>query len=156
MSHINSLYTGVTRLPLDKIATLLLENLIEQKEQRAILNRITENQRKISACWFSIVNKSIHNFKKETEESNILEWLLEEKYIYNVRLPYSSAKEKFSKLFVNKLEDSFNGKAELTITWNARKISFLFNYKDKIQHQSCIAVSRVVLIVLVVALEILK
>ena len=66
------------------------------------------------------------------------EWLFEEKKIFTVRLPYSSPNEKFSKLFVNKIEDYNNGKVRLVIIWNARKIQSLFNYKDKIQHHTCV------------------
>ena len=46
---------------------------------------------------------------------------------------YSSANEKFSKLFVNKT-DYTNGKVKLVTIWNTRKIQSLFNYKDKVQH----------------------
>ena len=49
-----------------------------------------------------------------------------------MRLPYSSAKEEFSKLFVNKTEDYTNGKVKLVTIWNTSKIQSLFNYKDKV------------------------
>ena len=54
-----------------------------------------------------------------------------------MRLPSSSANEKFSEVFVNKIEDYTNGKVKLVIVWNTRKIQSLFNYKDKLHHQSC-------------------
>ena len=58
------------------------------------------------------------------------------KEIFAVRLPYSSASEKFSKLLVNKIKDYTNGKGKLVKTWNTRKIQSLFNYKDKVQHHN--------------------
>ena len=39
ISHINSLYTGVSRFPLDISTTLLLKNFIEQNELHPILIR---------------------------------------------------------------------------------------------------------------------
>ena len=40
-------------------------------------------------------------------------WLIEERKIFTVTVPYSTANEKFSKLFVNKIEDHTNGKVKL-------------------------------------------
>ena len=50
-------------------------------------------------------NETIHNFKKETDEIITLNWLFEKRKIFIVRLPNSSANEKFSKSFANKIED---------------------------------------------------
>ena len=86
----------------------------------------------------NIVNETILNFKKEIEETIISEWLFEERKIFTVRLPYSSANKKFSKLFVNKIENYINGKVKLVIILNTRKIQSLFNHKDKIQNHSCV------------------
>ena len=58
----------------------------------------------------NFLNEATHNFKKETEETIIPEWLFEERKIFTVRLPYSFANEKFSKLFVNKIENYVIGK----------------------------------------------
>ena len=82
----------------------------------------------------NFVNETIRIFKTETEVTIIPEWLCEERKIFTVRLPYSSANEKFSKLYVNKIEDYTNCKVKIVIIWNTRKIQSLFNYKDKIQH----------------------
>ena len=39
----------------------------------------------------------------------------EERKLFTVRLPYSSANMKFSKLFINKTEDYTNGRVKLVI-----------------------------------------
>ena len=82
----------------------------------------------------NFVNETIRIFKTETEVTIIPEWLCEERKTFTVRLPYSSVNEKFSKLYVNKIEEYTNCKVKLVIIWNTRKIQSLFNYKDKIQH----------------------
>ena len=69
---------------------------------------------------------------KKKQETIIPEWLFEERKIFTVRLLYSSANEKFSKLFVRRI------RYKLVMIWNTRKIQSLFNYKDKIQHHSCV------------------
>ena len=60
-----------------------------------------------------------------------------------MKLPYSSANKKFSKLFVNTIKDYTNGKVKLVINWNTCNIQSLFNYKDKAQHHSCVIYHRV-------------
>ena len=72
-----------------------------------------------------------------SEETIIPEWLFEKIKMFTMRLPYSFANEKFSKLFVSKIEDYTKGKVKLVIIRNTRKIQSLFNYKDNLQHHSC-------------------
>ena len=55
-----------------------------------------------------------------------------------MRLPSSSANEKFSNLFVNEIEGYTNNKVKLVIVWNSCKIQSLFNYKDNLHHHSCV------------------
>ena len=76
-------------------------------------------------CWF--ISETICNFKKETDEPIIPEWLFEERKIFTVRLPCSSVNKKLNRLFVNRIEDYSNGKANLVMIWNTRKIQSLFN-----------------------------
>ena len=72
------------------------------------------------------------------ERKNFEENFFKERTIFRVRLPYSSENQKFSKLFVNKIEDYTNGKVKFVLIWNTCKIQSLFNYKDKVQHRSCV------------------
>ena len=51
---------------------------------------------RIAGFLSNFINDTIRNFKKE----NIPEWLFQERKIFTVSLPYSSANKKFSMLFV--------------------------------------------------------
>ena len=121
---------------------LLLDKFIEQTELRPILINFDKEIWKITEKYWNtgfpsnFVNETIPNFKKETEQAIIPEWIFEEKNTFTVRLPYSSANEKlpyssanekFSKLFVIKIEDHTNGIIKLVITWNTCEIQSLFN-----------------------------
>ena len=55
-----------------------------------------------------------------------------------IRLAFAPANENFVKSFMNKLEIFTNYSVRFNIVWNTRKIKFLFNYKDKVSHCSCI------------------
>ena len=59
-------------------------------------------------------------------------------YLWKFSLDSSSANDKFSKLFVNKISDYTKGKVKFVTIWNNRKIQSLFNYKDKVQHHRCV------------------
>ena len=65
------------------------------------------------------INETICNFEREKEEIIILEWLSDERKTFSVRLPYSSANEKFSKVFMRKVT---NDKVKVIIIWSTRKI----------------------------------
>ena len=73
-------------------------NLIIGKLHKA--NRIESHfdkvMQRIAGFSSNFINETIRNFKKE----NIPEWLFEERKIFTVSLPYSSANKKFSILFV--------------------------------------------------------
>ena len=58
-------------------------------------------------------------------------------WIISVWFPYSPGKEKFSKVFMRKVETFTNDKVKVIIIWNTRKIQPLFNNKDKVKHHSC-------------------
>ena len=51
-------------------------------------------------------------------------------WIISVRFPYSPGKEKFSKVFMRKVETFTNDKVKVIIIWNTRKIQPLFNNKN--------------------------
>ena len=51
----------------------------------------------------------------------ISEWLLDERKIFSVRFPYSPANEKFSKVFMRKVETFTNEKVKVIIISNTRK-----------------------------------
>ena len=66
------------------------------------------------------------------------EWLFDERKFFSVKFPYSPANEKFSEVFMRKLENFTNDKVKVIIIWNTRKIKSLFNNKDKVKHHSCV------------------
>ena len=65
-------------------------------------------------------------------------WLFDGRKNFSVRFPYSPLNEKFSKVFMRKVEKSTNDKVTVIITQNTRKIQSLFNNKDKVKHYSCV------------------
>ena len=65
-------------------------------------------------------------------------WLFDGRKTFSVRFPYSPLNEKFSKVFMRKVEKSTNDKVTVIITQNTRKIQSLFNNKDKVKHYSCV------------------
>ena len=58
------------------------------------------------------------------------EWLLDETKAFSVRFPYSPTNEKFSKVFMRRVENFTNDKVKVIIIWNTRK--------DKVKHHSCV------------------
>ena len=76
--------------------------------------------------------------KKITEETIVPEWFFEERKNFSMRFLYSTPNEKFSNLFVNKIEDHTNGKVKLVIIWSPCKTQSLFDYKDKVQNLRCV------------------
>ena len=75
---------------------------------------------------------------RRKEKIIIPEWLFDETKTFSVRFPYSPANEKFSKVFVRRVENFTNDKVKVIIIWNTRKIQSLFNNKDKVKHHSCV------------------
>ena len=112
---------------------------MEQSKFHLILIRKMRIKEKYRNAGFpsNFVNETICNFKKRNRRKYYTWMTFWRKKIFTLRLPYSFANENLSKLFVNKTEDYTNGKVKLVIIWNIRKIQYLFNYKDKVQHHSC-------------------
>ena len=65
-------------------------------------------------------------------------WLFDDTKLVVIRLHFPPKNEKFSKRFISKLQTFTNGKVRYHIIWNAYKIQFLFNNKDKVLHLSCV------------------
>ena len=84
------------------------------------------------------INETICNFERGKEEMIIPEWLFDERKTFSVRFPYSPANEKFSKVFMRKVENVTSDKVKVIIIWNTRKIQSLFNNKDQVKHHSCV------------------
>ena len=88
----NSLSTGVLRFLLVMDTMLLLDNFIEQIELHPILINFDKEIWKIREKYWNtgfpsnFVNETIPNFKKETEQAIIPEWIFEEKNTLTVRL----------------------------------------------------------------------
>ena len=55
-----------------------------------------------------------------------------------IRLPFAPRNEKFSKHLISKLQTFTNVKVRFNVIWDPRKIQFLFNNKDKVQHLNCV------------------
>ena len=96
---------------------LLLKNFIEQNELCPVLiKKNGELEKNIKMLVFhQILQMKLPTILKRKQEITIPEWLFEERKIFTVRLPYASANETFSMLFVNKIEDYTNGKAALSL-----------------------------------------
>ena len=75
---------------------------------------IPRSDKKLSKFCFpsNFVDQTIHDFERETEETIKPEWLFKERKLFTMGLPYSSANEKFSKFFVNKVQDFFNDQVQ--------------------------------------------
>ena len=101
------------------------------------LKRIRQKYRN-AGFLLKFINETIYNFERGKEEMIIPEWLFDERKTFSVRFPYSPANEKFSKVFMRKLENFTNDKVKLIIIWNTQKIQSLFNNKDKVKHHSCV------------------
>ena len=98
------------------------------------LKRIRQKYRN-AGFPLKFINETISNFEIEKEEIIIPEWLFDERKTFSVTLPYSSANEKFRKLFMRKVT---NDKVKVIIIWSTRKIQSLFNNNDKVKHHSCV------------------
>lgn len=96
----------ISKIPRYKHNTIVGELLRAKRITSSFHKEIQKIREKYRNAGFpsNFVNKTIHNFKEQTEEIIIPEWLFEERKIFTVRLSCSSANEKFSKLFVNKIE----------------------------------------------------
>ena len=68
----------------------------------------------------------------------ITEWLFDERKTFLVRFPYFPPNERFSKLFMRKVQYFTNDKVKVIIIWSKRKIQSLFNNKDKVKRHSCV------------------
>ena len=68
----------------------------------------------------------------------IQEWLFDERKTFSIRFPYSPGNEKFSKVFMRKVENFTNDKVKVIIIWNTQNLQSLFNNKDKVKHHSCV------------------
>ena len=112
------------------------------------LNRIRQKYRN-AGFPLKFINETIYNFERGQEEMIIPEWLFDERKTFSVRFPYSTANEKFSKVFMRKVENFTNDKIKVIIIWytrkihekytkNTRKIETLFNNKDRVKHHSCV------------------
>ena len=83
-------------------------------------------------------NDTFFRFSEEKEELLIPKWLFDETKLVVIRLPFTPRNENFSERFISKLQTFTNGKVRFNIIWNTRKIQFLFNNKDNVQHLSCV------------------
>ena len=64
--------------------------------------------------------------------------LFEDRNTVTFLLPFSENNEKYVKHFIKKLKDFTNAKWKFNVTWNSRKIYFLFPIKDKVKYYICV------------------
>ena len=83
------------------------------------------------------INDTFFRFNEEKKELLIPKWFFDEMKSVAITLPFAPRDEKFSKLFISKLQTFTNGKVRFNIIWNSHKIQSFFNKKDKVQHLSC-------------------
>ena len=81
------------------------------------------------------INGTFFRFSKEKEELLILIWLFDDTKLVIIRLRFAPKIEKLNKRFISKLQTFTNGKDRFHIIWNACKMQFLFNNKDKVQQR---------------------
>ena len=75
------------------------------------LKKNKENNKKVSKCWIPIKIYKSNNLKDEKKKSLYQNgYLMKKKKAFSVRFPYSPANEKFSKLFMRKVENFTNDK----------------------------------------------
>ena len=84
------------------------------------------------------MNETICSFERGDEEMIIKEWSFDQRKNFSVRFPYPPANEKFSKVFMRKVENFTYDKVKVMIIRNTQNFQSLFNNKDKVKHHSCV------------------
>ena len=124
------LFTKSTKLPVhwsSKLPVRYKPNAItgEQNWEKRIVsdfnNELKKTRHGNAGFLLKFINERICNFEREKAEMIISEWLLDERKIFSVRFPYSPANEKFSKVFMRKVETFTNEKVKVIIISNTRK-----------------------------------
>ena len=145
----NQVFAKLTKFPVhlsSKIQANYKRNAITSELHRAkkIAADFHKELRRIKTKFLhagypvKFITDTFFRFKEEKEELLIPKWLFDETKLAFIRLPFAIKNKKFSKRFISKLQTFTNDKVRFHIIWNTRKIQFLFNNKDKVQHFSCV------------------
>ena len=109
-----------------------------KKTCNKLWEEIKEKKKLYAGHPVKFINDTFFRFNKEKEELLIQIWLFDDIKLEVTRLRFAPKNEKFNKHFISNLQTFTKHKDRFHIIWNACKIRFLFNNKDKEKYLSCI------------------